>query len=419
MTKPWMMLGWLVVWCGLGWPPPATGQFVGGEWVQRGEASIRKYRMTNVSFLVLDARGRLAADAEVRLEQETHAFGLGWTLRDAFPAEYDPDGELWRVFNTVSLDNLTPWRTVQPELGASLRVDRIGPAIDAARDAGLAVHWGSLLSAQPFDLPEWVVPLRGEALHLAALAYAFQVEEVFGTQLEALGICGELGSTQAPRFSPAMLRLIEANLRAIRPGLDLRLQYENAWQGDKTSAVVEAMDVAANEQLARDGFSVRERFPAREVRQDQIEPALRRVAKLGRPLRITGLEIAGSNGIETTVNLETVVRTLFAEPVVTGIGFAGMRPGDFADPAAALLDEEGKPTGAGRVLDRLFRSVWWSDQTVNTDELGRTQTRVFLGGYTVTATLADGATVSMPLRLHVRDESPEPILLMPVKTGGE
>lgn len=418
MCKPWMILGCWVVWCGLWISPPAAGQFVDGEWVQRGEANIRKYRMTNVAFLVLDAEGKLAADAEVRLQQESHAFGLGWELRDSFPPNYDSDAELWRVFNEVSLESLTSWRKVQPETGGPLRTEAIQPALDAARDAGLAVHWGSLLSGDPFDLPEWAVRLRGQALYYAALGYALQIADTFGEQIDGVDVCDGLRDESDVRLSSAMLRLIDANLRAMRPEQKVRLRYDGAWLSDRAFAALDAMEIAANEQLARDGFSVSERFPPRAVRQDQIEPALRRMAKIGRPLRITDLEVGGANGIETTVNVETVVRTLFAEPTVTGISFAGLAPRDFADASAALMDEQGQPTGAGLVLDRLFRTAWWSDETVRTDELGRTQARVFLGHYTVTATLADGSTVSMPLRLHERDESPEPIILMPVKTGG-
>lgn len=410
-------MGWLVC-SGLLVSVPTSGQFVDGEWVQRGEANIRKYRMTNVSFLVLDADGKLAADAEIRLEQEAHAFGLGWAVHETFPSTYNADDELWRVFNHISLEPLTSWRAVQPETGGPLQTDRLLPVVQAAQDAGLAVHWGSLLSAEPFDLPEWVVPLRGQALYLAALGYAYQVEQTFGSQLSSIAICGELENNTDPRFSPAMLRLIDANLTALRPHLDQRLRYDDAWQGDRTASTLETMEIAANEQLARDGFSVEARFPPRPVRQDQIEPALRRIAKLGRPFNLSHLEVAGAHGIETTVNLETIIRTLFAEPMVSGITFAGLSPNEFTDGSAALVDAQGQPTGAGLALDRLFRDVWWSQETIRTDELGRAQSRVFLGDYTVTATLADGSIVSMPLLLRKRDDSPEPIILMPVKTGG-
>ena len=417
-TAWWLILGGCLVCFGLLPVPHAAAQFVDGEWVQRGEASIRKYRMTNVAFLVLDGDGKLAADAEVRLQQERHAFGLGWQLSGGFPEDYDRNAPLWRVFNTVSLEGLTSWRAVQPETGGPLQTASIDPALDAAEAAGLAVNWGTLLSADPFDLPEWVVPMRGRALYYAALGYALEVDKAYGPRLDGLDLCDGLLAEDDPRFSSAMLRLIDAHLHAARPETRARLRYSGAWQGDRAFDVLSAMDVAAKEQLAPGGFSVRDRFPPRAVAQDQIEPALRRVAKIGRPIRFTGLKVAGTNGIETTVNMETVVRTLFAEPSVTGITFAGLKPSDFADGSAALIDEQGQPTGAGLALDRLFRSAWWSDETTRSDELGRAQTRVFLGDYTVTATLADGTTLTMPLRLHHRDESPEPIILMPVKTGG-
>ena len=128
-----------------------------------------------------------------------------------------------------------------------------------------------------------------------------------------------------------------------------------------------------------DHFTVSQRFEARAVRQEDLEPALRRLAKFGKPLVITDLEVPGSNAIEAAVNMETVLRTLVAEPLVVGIYFSGLQEAEVVEASAALLDESGEATANGRVVDRLFGQQWWSDETLITDDLGRGSARVFRG----------------------------------------
>lgn len=409
-----LLLGVALAWCCV---LPASAQFVGGEWVQRGEANIRKYRMTDVAFLVLDAEGRIAEGAKVHLEQQRHAFTLGWVLRGEFPADFRGEEELWRAFNAVSLEELTSWRRVQPDGPADFRTVAIDEALAKSDAAGLTLHWGSLLSADTFDLPEWVVPLRDAELYAAARDYALDVGRAYGDWITGLDLCED--TIDHDRFPPAVLRLVGAHLRVAAPDVRLGLRYDEAWQGSKAFEVLGAMDVAVGERMPIAGFTVSQRFGPGPIAQENIEPGLLRLAKFGRSLVVTGLEIGGTNGIETTVNAETVLRTLFAEPTVSGIYFAGLRAGDFADPSAALFDEEGQPSGAGQTIDRLFRQTWWSNVTATSDELGRARARVFLGDYTVTATLADGSSVTMPLRLRDRIASPQPIILMPIAPASE
>lgn len=418
MTK-WMV-GFGVVGCWLALSVPGAGQFVGGDWVQRGEANIYKYRTTPVAFLVLDQEGKLAANAEVRVEQLSHAFPLGFVVHDTFPADYDAEAVGWRVFNAVSLERLSSWRLLQPGGADEFDATVLERAAGQAEAAGLGLRWGSLVSADTFDLPEWAVPLRGTALIEAMRAYVARVGQAFGLRLLDLDVAEK--TLDHERLSPAMLRLLALDAAANWPTIPPRLRYDEVFEGPRTFDVVAAMDGALTQRLGVAGFTIDQRFGPRPVAQDQLEPALQRLAKFGRPMVVGALEIGGAHAIETAANAETVLRTLFAEPTVAGIYFSGLSESEVSTPSAALFDDTGEATTVARTADRLFREVWWSDVTLTTNELGQAQTRVFLGAYRVTAELPDGSEVTVRLRLDARREPPEEIVLMPVgeaaDTGG-
>lgn len=394
------------------WSLPVVPQFVSGEWVERGEREIVKHRQAEVSFLVFDDQGKIAADAEIRVEQLKHAFTLGFAVHKEFPAEFDPETEGWRAFNAVSLAPLSSWRQVQPTGPDTLTTDTIDQAIRAASALKLEIHWGPLVSADTFDLPEWVVPLRGEALSDAARSYASKIATAYRHTVINADTAEK--TIDHDRFGPAALRLLALDLQTVWPTASPSLRYAGALSGRRAFDVVKAIDATLKQRLATEESNIEQAFPPRAIAQDRLEPTLKRITRHQHPLTVGSLEIAGSQSIESVVNTETVLRTLFAEPMVEGIFFAGLTADQFVEPSAALFDENGEVTPVLRTSDRLFRETWWTDETVTTDDLGRATARVFLGDHRVTATLPDGSSVSVVVRLDNNDESPREILLMPV-----
>jgi len=405
----WLVTGWLACTAG-SW---AGAQFVAGDWVERGEARIREHRTTPVSFLVLDSTGKLVPNAKVHVEQLDHAFTLGFIVNNTFPQAFDAEAEGWRVFNAVSLERLTSWRRLQPNGPGDFADGLVNDAVVAAEAEGLRLRWGALVSAGAFELPEWVVPLRGRALWAAARSYLEQVTSNYAVQVMDLDLAEKtLGED---RLSPAILRLLAMELDAAWPTATPSLRYEKVLPGSRTFEAIDAMDNVLKQRLAIKNFTIDLAFPPRPVLQDRLEPALQRLANLDSSLTVGSLEISGSHNIEAAVNAETVLRTLFAQPVIDGIYFSGLFASDTAEPAAALFGDDGQATSVARTADRLFREVWWTDTTVATNALGQAQTRAFFGDYRITATLPNGSTVSLPLRLRPGDHraSGNEIILMP------
>ena len=91
--------------------------------------------------------------------------------------------------------------------------------------------------------------------------------------------------------------------------------------------------------------------------------------------------------------------TLFAQPSVRGIYLRGLRADGLGDPAAALVDDTGELTAAGRVFQQLVGRAWWTDITAESDELGNVQARVYAGRYMIEAALPDGAVGRVEARI--------------------
>ena len=400
---------------------------------------MQQYRMNRVEFLVLDAEGRLAEGASVRMQQQRHTFELGFVWHksagadlasdESSPASGEASAELWRVINAVSLDPVSGWRTLQPTAG-EWSAEPLESAMDRAAARGWSIRWGVLIEEDAFGLPEWVVPLRGPALYDAGSAQLSEALSRYGDRLAGLDLLRPVVTAEGLTYLRVDAAMLHAWARQARfkshaeavdvgsgpPRFTLRLDH--ALQGSESFDVLRALDTAVAQRFPIDGFTVSQRFGPRAIRQEDLEPAIRRLAKFGKPLIVAGLEVGGSNAIEAAGNVETVLRTLFAEPMVRGVYFAGLREGEVVDPSAALLDDEGRATASGRVVDRLFAENWWSDETLHSDDLGRASARVFRGDYRVTVTWRDGTEHVFNLRVHGDLVGDREVIVMPIADAG-
>ena len=216
------------------------------------------------------------------------------------------------------------------------------------------------------------------------------------------------------RFTPAMLRVLRMEIDAIDPDAEVFLPFDGGLQGPRVGDVRQAIDDANGQFLDLDGYTIRQRF-AGKIEQDELTRNLNALAVLCPAIVVSGLEVGGPSAVDRTINMERILRTLFAEPKVKGIYFAGFTADQLADPDAALIDENGNLTGAGRSVDQLFGETWWTDLTVQSDLLGEATARVFLGMHTVTVTFADGGTLQVPLRVDEANDPPRLVVLQAIE----
>lgn len=389
---------------------PAASQYVDEAWRTRTDEAIRELRTTPLRLLVLTANGRMAVGAQVRIEQLDHAFALGFVTGLRFPESFDPAAPVWRLFNAVSLDGITDWRLLQPRREMPADFAAIDAVLAAAEAHDLAARWGELIPGSPFNMPEWIAPLRDAALLDAARQWMQTVAERYGNRLSNLDTLGDV--SEEGRFSPALIRLLALEQAAFWSALSPRLRMVGGIDGDQSFETLAHVDELLMQRLAIRGLTLQEAIAPQALEPDLVNAAILRVMRLSDDITVGSLDVAGHTGVQAAANLELVLRLLFAQPQVTGIYFGSVQ-GSSAG-GAFLLDDAGQPTAAGRVVEDLFRRNWWTQETRQSNELGEVELRVFRGRYRITATLPDGAVVSIPVDCSKVQGLDDPIVLQPL-----
>ncbi len=366
---------------------PASAQTVLGPWVDQAEQRIEATRKADVRVLVLDERQRPVPDVAVRFEQARHAFPLGVVVHAGGLAGYDPDAAVWRCFNAASLRPLTAWPGVQPSGPTDFDFEAIDAALTWAELFGLDVHFGGMLSADPAFQPGWAVGLEGDEKLDAARRYIDAVVGRFRGRLRSAALY--VDDLEHDWLTDAELRWLFRRAALADPAASFWVGEGHAMEGERGRRALIEAERARQVFIPSAGLSVGQVFGA-EFRPGVFRRWTQRIGGLDLPVLVDGLEVGGASDLNAPANLETVLITLFAEPTVAGIYLDGVLPSTARDPAAALIDEHGQPTGSGAVLDRLFRQRWWTDEAFTSDVLGYADARVFKGRHRVTATLPNG-----------------------------
>ena len=393
-------------------PGHATAGLTADDAVDAQNARIRAHRQTELAFIVLDRDDRGAEGAVVRIEQETHAFRIGFRLPadgPPLPAGYDPEAGGWRVFNAVSLAERTGWRDLQPDGPSDFEGRRVRAALTEAARAGLAARWGTLVPGSVIDLPEWAVPLRGDDLRRVLAGYLDRVVVTYGHAVTGIDLPGRPADG---RLGFGMVRLLQQQADALAPGTPLNLAFAAGLAGPEARPARQRAESAAQQFVGHRGLTLGARLGAAAC--DVLDPTLERWRALARPAVIEPLAVAEDPSLSSGENLRQVLRSLFAEPWIDGIYFNAITPASAGDPAAALFDATGAPTAAGGALDELFAQTWWTRAEVTAGPRGRGATRVFYGRYRVSVTLPDGTGFTTALWVGPGDGQPHRVVLQPV-----
>lgn len=382
---------------------PARAQVLKAVWVDESQERIDEIRKAPLRVLVLDQQGNHVADCPVRIEQTRHAFPFGVRLSPAAlaaapAAEKFDEAPLWRSFNAVSLDAFTHWPLIQAGKD-QWDFDALEKALRFAEDRGMTARWGGVISADAGRLPRWAAALRGEELRLAVEAHTRKVIQRYARRVSDFDLIGQTldhRDLENQLGLPAIRRLHQL---AEADGLHrphgksrclIGLPIDDAFTGSRLSAALRHLVAVREAFVPIDAVSIEIRLSGSIV-EAPVTRSVKFLGEPGVPVIVSGLEVAGPTPAAAAINLETALRALFSQPGIRAIYFAGLREADLHDPQAALIDEQGRPNAAGQLADAMIRRLWWSDDTIKTDELGNVRHRVFAGGYRIRAALPGGA----------------------------
>ncbi len=378
-------------------PRSANAQILHADWIDEGQKNIAQFRQCGVRIVVLDHEGKPVPSALVHISLQQLSFPLGVPAAALPPpsAQPSPAAPFWRCINAVSLDSLTDWAHLQPNAAAPLNLQPVQAAMAAAEARGQTVRWGSVVNGDPGRLPNWVVDLHDQPLTYTIDRYLDQVFQPCGACGGQFDIyAGSLDHTFVEdRLGLDGLRDMVEHARIAARGATLCLRFEDAFDSQRLQQMIRRFAALRDAFINVDMIAMEGRFGGYVV-QNQLARSLQWLHDLDVPVVVVDLEVGGPSPAAAAINAEMILRTLYADSNVKGIYFKGLHADDFTDPNAALIDQDGKPTPVGNIVDGLFHGLWGFDASLITDSLGETRCRVPPGVYQVTAKRFGGPSAS-------------------------
>lgn len=393
----------------------AQAQMLEGDWVRESAGRIDQCRKTGIRVIVLDQNGTAVPEAEVRIEQIRHEFSIGFCPLGGGWPDVDGHANVWRCFNSLSLEQLTQWSKLAPKPSGAWVEGDLEPLVQRAESLGLTLRWGGVVSADMGRNPSWAGYLKGDQLQTALETHLKRVLLRYGGRIDQFDIyTHSLDHDWIDReLGMSMVRRLYEQAKAAAPRASICVRFEDIIAVGRMGQVMQQLQKFEEALIPIDQIAVELRIGG-VVSQQPFQRVVDRIGRLGRDIVVAGLEVGGVGAVGAAINLETVLRTLFAEPGIRGIWYTSLMPSDSTESSAALFDEEGQPTVVGQIFDALWRNLWWTDEQLTTDELGNVFTRVFAGTHQISATLPDKQTLHTTVWLPRSDEE-RIIVLEPLK----
>lgn len=400
-------------------PMPANAQRLRGRWVDEADARIAKHRMTDVHVIVMDKNGTPVPHVNVHIEMIEHDFAFGVVLDPeefndiSHPPHFPREEQVWRCFNAVAIDKAVHWPDLQP-IPNAWDFTRVDDMLYWASLNNYRVRWGGVISTSPEKLPPWLIQQDDTTLRRFIDAHVQRVMNDYGNRVTEFDLVTDTLDHNfiRGRLGAQMERQLHELGEAVAPRTKIGVRFKNALIGPRLR---DASKVVTNrrEQFIPTDILVFDQTINGSMVQVQLARALKWLTEMKIPIVIGSLETGGTSPTSASINMEMMLRTLFAEPMVEGIYVSGVLPEHVRTPYSALIDENGDITPVGRVYEGLVRKLWWTDDIVKADELGSIYHRVFAGRYQLTATLPDGTIAKMAVRFPV-SQAPRVVMLQPM-----
>lgn len=400
-------------------PAPANAQRLRGQWVNEANDRIEKHRMTDLHVIVLDREGKPVPHVEVHIDMQEHDFAFGVVLdaeefKDvANPPHFPRQEQVWRCFNAVAIDKAAQWPDLQP-IANAWDFTRVDDMLYWAAVNNYRVRWGGVVSANPDKMPPWLTQQDDATLRKYLDTHVQRVMNDYGNRVTEFDLMTDTldHNFVRARLGAQMERQLHELGEAMAPRTQIGVRFTDALIGPRLR---DAMKVVADrqEQFIPTDIIVFDEMITGNMVQVRLARAMDWLNEMRTPIVIGSLEVGGTSYTGAALNMEMILRTLFAEPKVEGIYLSGVLPEHVRTPYAALIDENGDVTEPGKVYEGLVHELWWTNDQVKADELGSVYHRVFAGRYHVSAVLPDGTIAQTTVRLPVAG-TPRVVMIQPM-----
>jgi GH35 family endo-1,4-beta-xylanase len=354
---------------------------------ERTDAAIRRHRMGRLTILA-------EPGAEVRVEQERHAFQFGSALSNRFfngSMDDEPEalGRALQIirdnFNVAVPENAMKWGHVERERGRE-RWETFDRMLEFCERNGITVRGHCLLWAFERFLPPWVRELEDDELREAVDKRIRDTLERYRGRVVEHDLNNEmiLGHFFRDRLGEGIRAHMFKVAHDIAPETPMYVNDFRILKGGGLDGYVEQIQGLLDAGAPVGGIGIqahpRDGIPPAE----QIQTALDRLGQFNLPIKITEFCVGEDAGGDAAAQVERLYRVAFAHPAVEGILMWGFWEGAHWRPQAALWRRDFTLTPAGEAFRRLVFEEWWTDDATVAGQDGQAEVTAFFGTHTVT-----------------------------------
>jgi GH35 family endo-1,4-beta-xylanase len=379
--------------------PSYVGREAGAAWRTAALARIEQLRRGDFSVTVVDAAGRPAPGATVRVEQRKSAFQFGSALVMSRLVNDSADNRIYRqkvleLFNAASTENDLKWPPWDGEWGAGYSRTQTLAGLAWLGNHGLHVRGHVLVWPGWNNLPLAIRALRGTAQQAEIPARTLaHIADIVGATRDRVMEWDVLNEPYANHdlmdlFGPAIQADWFKAARAAHPDAPLYLNdYSNH------DAALDAGHVAHFEATARylqaqgaplGGLGLQAHISANPSPPANVLAVLDRYAALGLPVRITEFDINTDDEELQADYTRDFLIAMYSHASVVGVQLWGFWEGAHWKPPAAMYRTNWTEKPNARAYKSLVLDQWRTRATGTTDAQGTWRGRGHQGDYVVT-----------------------------------
>jgi GH35 family endo-1,4-beta-xylanase len=360
------------------------------------EASIRKIRMGDLQIRVIDKKQNPIADAEVRIEQMSHAFQFGTSLRtEMFRDDADKVAQTKylqiakELANSSVHEDALKWYSTEPIRGqvSYAEADRILAWSD--HNYPLPMRGHNLFWEVERWSQKWLQQLSNDDLRQAVQQRATEICTRYRGRITEYDVLNEMlhGNFFRSRLGDRIVDDMFIWCAKADPQARLYLNEYDILNGKLVDAYAEQIRLLLARGIPVGGIGIQAHI-RENISVAQMQSSIDTLAQLGLPIKITEVSVLADTEERKSQILTDLYRVAFANPDVKGITLWGFWEGAAWEPKTALYDRQFKPLPSAIAYRKLLLEHWRTNKNGKTGNVGDLtgiySTRTFFGQYRVT-----------------------------------
>ncbi|PZV16174.1 MAG: 1,4-beta-xylanase, partial [Pseudanabaena sp.] len=336
-------------------------------------------------------------NAEIKIEQVSHAFQFGTSLRTEMFNNDVPTFEQTKYLqiakelaNSGVHEDALKWYSTERNRGQINYADADRILAWSERNYSLPMRGHNLFWEVEKWNQEWLQKLEKDDLRQAVLQRATEVCTRYRGRITEYDVLNETlhGNFFRGRLGDRIIDEMFAQCAKADPQARLYLNEYDILSGKLVDTYVQKIRVLLDRGVPIGGIGIQAHI-RENISVAQMQASIDTLAQFGLPIKITEVSVIADNESRKAQVLSDLYRVAFSHPAVKGITLWGLWEGSAWEPKTALYDRQFNPLPAAIAYRNLVLKQWRTNTIGQTNLFGIYSTRAFFGTYRVTVKSGD------------------------------